>query len=310
MATVRRVLGIEAALHRTFVHELPKQTKDRGRGRPPTGFPSVSPMFAMAVLGTAIDFSREPGFPMALGDPHPDALLIEQAVRDMTPGDLDISDVPLGLDELVAPARSGPARPYLDVAKLKSEIRDQAAGHVVMCARLGSRPALLDAPVPEAILGNNNRPIVCRTEERVVGYVETRDPDTGALVSRVARTVQAEVTCHHRGKAGYPLGAFSPLKWSPSPAGVVECRAAYAVWWAALAHLAEVLSRQVPDPTPDEPNRMRPYLSSIVITGPTAARLPWAGEVEKTPRVLPDTQPAIVPAPRRVAPRRRIARAA
>jgi hypothetical protein len=298
----RGVLGIEEALQITFVHEIPKRRDDDGSWRPPTGYPSVSPMFRMCVLGTPIDWSREPGFPVALGEePHPDALAIEQAVLELAESELDISDVPLGLDALVGP-ESGPY--FLDVDKLKSDVRFRAGELVTRWAILRDRPTLSERPRCKAVLGENGKPVVRRLEERVVAWTDEQFDHRARLVSRTpARTELVAVPTRNRGKAGYKTGAYSPLRWSPNPHRVVEERADYAIWRAALVWLTERLSRMVPDPTPEDPGRMRPLLSTVVVTGPTAAALPWEGEPDGGPQVLPDvTTP--VPAPR-VAPRRR-----
>lgn len=54
--------------------ELPKRGAGASAG--------VSPMFSLIALGTVIDSGgREPGFPAALGEPHPDAVTIEAAVQ-------------------------------------------------------------------------------------------------------------------------------------------------------------------------------------------------------------------------------------
>src|SRR5213080_1009856 len=87
---LRTVFDIEKALQWACRDELPKRKPDHSRA--PGAWPSVSPMFSLAALGGRVDnWSREPGFPAALGDPHPDALALEAALLAIRPEDLDIS---------------------------------------------------------------------------------------------------------------------------------------------------------------------------------------------------------------------------
>jgi hypothetical protein len=86
---LRPVLDIEEVLRWTYRDELPKQRHDRDSGPGPY----VSPMFRLCAHGGPIDnWSREPGMPLALGEPHPDALAVAEAVKELRAEDLDITD--------------------------------------------------------------------------------------------------------------------------------------------------------------------------------------------------------------------------
>jgi hypothetical protein len=74
----RRLLDIEDALQWAFREELPKRSPG---GNVIVAGPSMAPMWRHGVVGAKIDnWSRDPGFPAALGDPHPDAIAIEGRV--------------------------------------------------------------------------------------------------------------------------------------------------------------------------------------------------------------------------------------
>jgi hypothetical protein len=68
-----------------------------------------------------------------------------------------------------------------------------------------------------------------------------------------------------RGKT-YPPGSYSTVEWSPDPQTVVNDRAEYRAWVAALAALAEALHEK---------------LDSRIALEPRAARAPWAGESDQ-----------------------------
>ena len=95
----KRVMDIEDVLRWAFVDELPKRREDDGSFRM-REFPSVCPMFAMAQHGGRIEnFTREPGFPAAMGEPHPDALIVEAAVLGLSRFAEHRFDGDLGLGE-------------------------------------------------------------------------------------------------------------------------------------------------------------------------------------------------------------------
>src|SRR5258708_38814561 len=82
----KRFLDIEAALRWAYRDELPKrQHGGRYDTRNLTGMMS-DPAGAELVRRDAQDDDdrcREPGFPAALGDPHPDSVVIESAVKHL-----------------------------------------------------------------------------------------------------------------------------------------------------------------------------------------------------------------------------------
>lgn len=239
----RRVLDIEDVLTWAYRDELPKRRDEGGGGEPC----SISPMFRGAALGTRIDsWSREPGMPAALGDPHPDSLLVEAAVgelvafRDrplgMEPGWLSSDFTGLAVDEAGALVRAGRTIDLL----------------VIVNAKLRRRPLYDGRPTPGPTLLANNKPSVLAPELRSETAIGGRTVKHEVLVATAA--IRAGI---------YRPGARSPVTWSPDPQSVTLERAEYAVWRAALVFLAERLEGQ---------------LASISVLSPSAPERPWLGE--------------------------------
>lgn len=243
----RKHVPIEQLLSWTYCDELPK-----GIGRDEkfaTCFwESVSPMFRLAQLGTRVDLSIEPGFPPAMGAPHPDALMIDYAVQQLPA---------VGLDWRASRERLVPDLLHWvdENDPILSSMSFQPHALLVIHAKLGTRPIWdLGKPHVERKIGPNGKP--------VVQYI---DEDSGEV--RVGRTEG-----RHYGHL-----AHCPLVLSP-PAREIACaRAEYSVWWHALEHVrATVCAWNLHDhealppeaePTPwivnREPKRKRRVLPSI-----------------------------------------------
>lgn len=85
----------------------------------------------------------------------------------------------------------------------------KTAALVTMHAIKGTRPDWVeDAPEPTMVISNNGQPMV-------VGKAE--------------------------GRNRYPLGAYCPLRYEPSPVSIIQSRADYAAWHHGLVTLAERL---------------------------------------------------------------------
>lgn len=205
----KRVMDIEDALTWAFCEELPK-LRDRDGGLGPQEYSSISPMFRICALGGRVEnFSREPGFPAAMGEVHADALIIEAAVEELRSfqahrfeGELGLlTHLPSGLDEHAAMARS--MGQLFDLVRIK--------------ARLGARPTFARSPEPAAVVGNTGKPLI---------YV---------VRNGVEQISGAE------GKDRYPKGAYCGIEWE-SAQGILVERADYAAWWAAIDLLAHKLS--------------------------------------------------------------------
>lgn len=250
----KRVMDVEDVLRWAFVDELPKRREDDGSFRM-REYPSVCPMFAMAQHGGRIEnFTREPGFPAAMGEPHPDALIVEAAVLGLSrfaehrfEGDLGLApDLPAGQDQQGPMARA--MEQLVDIVRIR--------------ARLGARPTFAASPEPAAVVDpKQGRPLVFIQRTTMKADAEGR-----LRPHLVEERVGAE------GKDRYPRGAYCAIEWDDPKSIVIE-RAEYAAWWAGLDLLAHELSGK---------------LASIAVLPPAAAQRPWAGETDaaKPKRIL------------------------
>lgn len=222
--------------------------------------PSVHPMWRAGAFGSRIDNwnSIDPGFPLAMGEPHPDAVLIINAVRGC---DVDLLDlwgflIPYGIGE------------NFDQVGIMEKARRETVAVLTTCATRRCRPDIEDQVEVEAI-----RSI---TGQITVWVRETREYDDAEgqpiLVPHDLPTKPVR-------KGVYPAGAFSKIRYSPSAATVALDRAKYAAWWAALEHITELLRVM--------------GLTTIEITGPAAPRSPWIdAPVASLPAsVLPNERP-------------------
>ena len=204
----KRVLDIEDVLRWTYRDELPKRRLDDGELRQ-REFPSVCPMFTMAQLGGRVEnFSREPGFPAAMGEPHPDALLVEAAVKRLSRFAEHEFEGDLGLTTNLPPGQNQNAAMLRAMGQIVDTVR--------IMARLGHRPTFTRSPEPAAVVGVN-------------GKVQV-------LIVRNGM----ETMCGAEGRDRYPSGAFCQLVWDRAETILLE-RADYAAWWAGLDLLAHEL---------------------------------------------------------------------
>jgi hypothetical protein len=249
----KRVMDIEDVLRWAFRDELPKRRENDGDLHM-REYPSVCPMFAMAQHGGRIEnFTREPGFPAAMGEPHPDALIVEAAV--------------LGLSRFSEHRFAG----YLGLATGLPQDSDehgpmawamsQLVDLVRIKARLGARPTFAASPLPAAVVDKQGRPVV------MIQRAAMKADDEGRLRPHlVEEKVGAE------GKDRYPRGAYCILEWD-EPKSILMERAEYAAWWAGLDLLAHELAGR---------------LATIAVLPPAAAQRPWTGEEDaaKPKRIL------------------------
>lgn len=193
----KRVLDVEKALHWAYRDELPK-TEHLGTA----GGSSV--LANLISLGCAIDsgFSREPGFPAAMGAPHPDAFAIDAAVQALDVVDIDWA------------ANRGAICPDC-LALLEGEdfvLRAMVIDPrplIVANARMGTRPHWGDgAWRVMRRLGNRGVPVV-------VGIDANRH---------------------------YEEGAHCPLDYDPDPREVASDRAEFIAWHQGLRTLKAALS--------------------------------------------------------------------
>jgi len=200
---VRQRIDTEKLLQWALRYEIPKRTIGDVPGY-------VCPLGRLVDMGTNIDETAgEPGFPAALGEPHPDALIVEHAI--------------LSLDDA---AIDWPATRATMVGTLGGLLTDHeitlarltigCPGLVAMHARMGTRPRWSRDPEPEPLIGRNGKPVV------------QFEDDAGHVVE---------------GRRGghYGAAARCPLRWFPDPREAAFERIEYSIWWQALDTLADHL---------------------------------------------------------------------
>ena len=225
---------IEEVLQWAFCDELPKGIERGG------GFAaSISPMFRLADLGTRVDdWSEEPGFPRAMGECDPDALLIEEAVLSFGREDWEANcregvsiDWPHARRNLVG-ALGGLLS---DNEPTLKHLRLAIPGLVALHARMRTRPQWDLWPRPQPIILNNGKPKVQFEDEA------------------------GQVIDGRKGRHYGPM-ARSPLRWWPPPREAAFVRIEYSIWWQALDTLAD---------------HLRGKLAGFDVAPPAAHPSPW-----------------------------------
>ena len=253
----KRVLDVEALLSWAYKHELPKDRGLGGSGGEPC---AVSPMFAMGAFGTRVDYyHREPGFPSAMGPPHPDALLVEAEVERLAEHaeqEIDMAEIDFGGIASLLPAH-GAANAVRRALRMMPAI-------VARCAKLEQRPFWFSSTQPYPLRTASGTPAVLRWEPQYAKTVTGEEVEHEVLVPVEAKA-----------KGEYPFGAYSPLRYDPDPQAMAEERAEYAVWWAAMVAIAAALTGR---------------LTSHIVLAPGAAQRPWIEDVDlgEPPRIFAD----------------------
>jgi hypothetical protein len=199
----RRRVDIEVLLQWAFRDELPKRTM------PAFGPSYISPLSRLVSLGVSVDTSDEPGFPAALGEPHPDSLVIEHAVLSLEDARIDW---PATRRSMIGPlggllSDNEPTLKHLTIG---------LPGLVAVHAKLKSRPRWDQWPAPEPVIGPNGKPKVQFENEH-------------------GRLVEGRKGRH------YGPNARSPLLWFPAPREAAFVRIEYSIWWQAVDTLADHL---------------------------------------------------------------------
>lgn len=256
----KRKMDVEAALRFAYRDELPK----RGNAQATAAGGQWDRILKFGTYGTHLDEGwAEPGHPPALGDPHPDALRIEQAVRGLAgiSGELDPEPLMVGLQGFGLDAVGAIGRAMQNISAL-----------VAIHARLGKRPDAGGYPVAEPLKHAHGQVVLKRSEPRFVPvrWERVLDAKGRAIGEKAVEFVEMDQAVKvQKIRSGlYPAGTFCTLVWHPSPAHVLLERAEYAVWWAALDLLAGEL-----------------VLDTIEVAPMRAPQSPWLGEVEAVPTV-------------------------
>ena len=128
----KRFLDIEAALRWAYRDELPKRQHG---GRYDTRDLTAASMSRLAAADDERSADqREPGFPAALGEPHPDSIIIESAVKHLG----DWAGHRFGTDRMDALTSDLPLA--IDPVLVGIEAIAAMSGTVTINARMASRP--------------------------------------------------------------------------------------------------------------------------------------------------------------------------
>jgi hypothetical protein len=298
-APSKRFLDIEAALRWAYRDELPKrQHGGRYDSRDLTAA-------SMSRLAAADDErpadQREPGFPAAMGDPHPDSIIIETAVKHLG----DWAGYCFGDDRMGALTSDLPLDPWsmaldrfihLDPVATAMEAIAAMAGTIIINARMASRPRWsIETPRVSWVSGPNGVPKVL-IDEVFVQVIDRRgrvryepvhgEPPADAIWYR--ETLPSPAT---RGRQ-YRPGSYCPLGWRPDPARLLTERAEHCAWHAGLEILAAGLEGQ---------------LVATAVLSPAAAWAPWLSSPEDIHGRPPDLFAGLREAPYRCETREQVA---
>lgn len=221
-----------------------------------------------ALLGTRVDegvHGGGDGLGFVPGEPHPDAVLIGDAVRRL-PAEIKLT----GAQCVALLGHYAPLDPLAIRAIAGSGFNPRAL--VIRCAILGERMPF-DVGTPRAA------PAV-RRDRRKLAVAFVRD----------AEGILREASGNGRGN--FPPGAATHIVWQePSIGQVLEARAEYAVWWRALTMVHADLAGQ----------NLRDYAA----LPPTSRAEPWRDGQAVAPPLHKSPVPPAAQVPLPISPARR-----
>jgi len=246
---LRKRVDIERLLQWVYLSEMLKGIGD-------VLLSDASAMFRLASLGTVIDnWNHEPRMPTVLGPPHPDALLIDHAIRSLWP---TTNDNPTRQTVQWSEAARrillhGGLEYWVDIDDpVIAALAAEPAALLIVFARMGTRPRwYVGEPKLHRILSGSN----AKTQ----------------YLNRYGDLVDCT-----KGKQDYFKGGRCPLRREPPAREEVAARFEYLVWHHALTTLA---------------NRSL-NLAEHVMLQPAAPAAPWITGEERKPRVLAIVAPA------------------
>jgi hypothetical protein len=240
---VKKTIDIEKLLQWAVREELPK-----GQAIGASSWDIVS---QYAALGVRVDVSRGGGDGLGFlaGDPHPDAILVADAVREITERakfDHVVEVLPLFGD--LAPI-AGAAVDAIMCATFNSQ------AIVISKATLGTRPRWqFDMPTPAQMFFEARN---SRDELRTYPIVHGID-DAGDVVMMKKNRGRA---LKRDGEYNPAMAPRSPIEWcDPSPLAIGDARAEYVAWHMALSQLALDLNGKLCD---------------FAVTPPAVSLMPW-----------------------------------
>lgn len=285
----RRVLPIEEALRWMARDELPKAKADAPITAPPTS--SMHPMWRGGIFGARIqNWNREPGMPAAMGDPHPDALRLNRAIRELRADTLDLSGYRIthGLTKL---------DPRIPVAEICAQALEHAKGWLLTCAVRGSVPDHGCGAIFEPHKGSRGQVTLWLDVQKEVGKGADGQPWYAASHETTTPNYGGEFKPEKGSQ--YKKGTFCKLRFTREARDVAMDRAIYAAWHAASCRLVEMLSG-MEDVEVEENGRRTTkrvwILSSLDLRPPVAPATPWI-HPPRAPAVLLSLAPLAEEAP-------------
>jgi hypothetical protein len=275
---MKKTIDIEKLLHWAMREELPK-----GQAISASSWDIVS---QYAALGVRVDVSRGGGDGLGFlaGDPHPDAIIVADAVRALGE-DAHFED-------------------RVEVLMLFGDLAAIAGGAVdaIMSATFNPKAIVIS----KATQGSRPRwefemPVACQmffearnSRDELRTYPIVHGTDAGGDVVMMKK---------NRGRAFKRDGEYdlaltprSPLEWcDPSPLTIADARAEYIAWYLALVTLANRLRGKLADHEPAHPSApMMPWLATgaaprVIMrdlyptTAETPARRPGVGKPIESP---------------------------
>ena len=208
---LKKPVPIDRLLQWAYRDELPKGYRPDDRYGVT---PAISPMFRFANLGGPVDnWSREPGFPLAMGtEPHPDALSLHNAVMGVDDTAIAFPDQAHSLLGELAAFLTPEETPAV------AAMRAHTAGLVTLHARMGNRPIWQ------------------------VDYSFTREVGR----DRNAPIRKGKARKHLKATQG-------ELRILPRACEILCARFEYCAWHAALSEIAAALSGSLRDHVPLPP---------------------------------------------------------
>lgn len=204
-----------------------------------------------------------------IGEPDPDALVLEHAIAKLEPVVIDWAQ------SLAAIA--GPLAGLVSVNDFKRhQTRTPKAGWGKAGDRAlrgwfgpgGERPQR-DRPRHIMMVGTFHPKTLITVHAAGASRppLDDEDPKPVRVLSTNGKNAKVEGSCEGRDR--YSAGAYCPLDWLPSPTSVILSRADYVVWWEALNAIAETV-----------------VLEKIELLPPRAPALPWFDTAELVGQVF------------------------
>ena len=233
-------IDIEALLAWCYRDELIKRVTSSAEG--------VWERLADARLGV-VDAPRGGAQRYDLGEPHPDAIVLEEAVAGLPDTAIDWDrEAPAILGDLLA----------LVEPRVPAVVLEQRASVAGWRTRAGARRSFRLEPPRRVVLVRSLRTSALVAMHAAMGTrPDWKSEHPHPLPVAAERGPGPKIFGECRRRNWYSEGSYCPLRWWPSPISIAEARADYLAWWGGLVALAGT------------------RLSEHVALSPAAPQMPW-----------------------------------